>query len=660
MRGVYWKKRPQAGDGTVWTAAALKTAAAATAFSQAELEEAFGTRQPQKSASSRSVAVAQRGDHIALLDPRRAQNAGIALKSAGLPALGGPLRAALLAMDSAALGPARCEVLLSVAPTAEEVELLRSYDGDVGMLGMTERYFLELASVPKLMPRLRVCVGRKQLPAQAEERLASLHTLQQGLGQLRDSAALHAVLGSLLALGNALNAGTARAGAAGFSLEASLAQVCEVRCNGAPGSLLGFVALQEEKARPGGLQALKAETRGVAQAARCEAESEADGLQRAVGEARAMLVTAEAEAVEEEKAAAEEKAAEEKAAVAKRVEEERVVAEEAAAAKAAAEAEAAAVAEAEAEAVEMMAESSQEEEEGEEAWRRTAFGSFGSFGSFADPETDEVFPEAQEEAEEVGVFPEAQHETQEVEAEAQGVEAETKEVEAEAAAMVTELTEVTEEALVAAPTADAEAVVETDCYLSVLRQFVSEAEAQMSLVGEAEASFTTEAEACAVFFGEAASVSTALALLKQLDSFVTQLQAAHETNLKAEAAAQRKKQMAERQTERQMTLKPQPPSPSPAGGTPKASVARAMTPRGTPKFEECASALRSILESGGENEGGQCAPVAGGLKLRKMASSEQQRGAKESSQAAQAAELQALFLRRQSGMGMKAGNKRPV
>ena len=67
------------------------------------------------------------------------------------------------------------------------------------------------------------------------------------------------------------------------------------------------------------------------------------------------------------------------------------------------------------------------------------------------------------------------------------------------------------------------------------------------------------------------------------------------------------------------------------------------------------------IERRGENEGGQCAPVAG-LKLRKMASSEQQRGAKESSQAAQAApsRLQALFLRRQSGMGMKAGNKRPV
>ena len=77
MRGVYWKKKQQAVDGTVWTAAALKTAAAATAFSQAELEEAFGTRQLQRSA--RSMAVVQRGDHIALLEPRRAQNAGISL-----------------------------------------------------------------------------------------------------------------------------------------------------------------------------------------------------------------------------------------------------------------------------------------------------------------------------------------------------------------------------------------------------------------------------------------------------------------------------------------------------------------------------------------------------------------------------------------------------
>ena len=312
--------------------------------------------------------------------------------------------------------------------------------------------------------------------------------------------------------------------------------------------------------------------------------------------------------------------------MAKREEEERAAAEAAAKAKAEAEAAAAAAAEAE------------EEEGEEEAGRRTAF------GPFADPETDEVLPEAQEEAQEAAVeevSPEAQQETGQ----------------AEATETVTETSEETEQPLTAAPAAGAEALVVADCYLGVLRQFVREAEAQMSLVREAEASFAAEAEACAAFFGEEASVSTALALLKQLDGFLSQLQAAHETNLKAEAAAQRKKQIAERQTER-LALKPQPPSPSPAGGTPKASAARAVLPRGTPKFEECASALRSILESG-ENEGGQCAPVAG-LKLRRMASSEQQRGAKEDAQAAQAAELQALFLRRQSGMGMKAGNKRPV
>jgi len=216
-----------------------------------------------------------------------------------------------------------------------------------------------------------------------------------------------------------------------------------------------------------------------------------------------------------------------------------------------------------------------------------------------------------------------------------------------------------EETEAAAPAA---AAVAADCYLGVLREFVSEAEAQMALVGEAEASFAAEATACAAFFGEAASVSTGLALLKQLECFITQLHAAHETHLRAEAASQRRRQMAERQTERQLTLKLQPASSSsPGGGTPKGNVARATTttPRGTPKFEECASALQSILEGGGENEGAPCAPPAG-LKLRRFASSELQRDAKEDSQAAQAAELQALFLRRQSGMGITAGHKRPV
>ena len=274
-------------------------------------------------------------------------------------------------------------------------------------------------------------------------------------------------------------------------------------------------------------------------------------------------------------------------------------------------------AEAEAEAEAMVVDAAEEDEE---AWRRAAFGSCAPLG------TDEVSDQA---------LPEAAQEEMEV-------------VAAEASLIA------------AAPGAVATAA---DRYLVVLREFVTEAEAQLTLVGDAEASFAAEAAACAAFFGETASVSAALALLKQLDTFITGLHAAHETNLKAEAATQRKRQMAERQTERQterqLTTKPQPPSPSPGGGTPKRSAVRAITARGTPKFEECASALQSILEGGGENGGAPCAPAAG-TKLRRLASSEQQRGAKENAQTAQAAELQALFLRRQSGMGITAGHKRPV
>ena len=43
---------------------------------------------------------------------------------------------------------------------------------------------------------------------------------------------LHATLGSLLRLGNALNAGTHRAGAAGFRIDTALQSACAVRCVG--------------------------------------------------------------------------------------------------------------------------------------------------------------------------------------------------------------------------------------------------------------------------------------------------------------------------------------------------------------------------------------------------------------------------------------------
>lgn len=94
------------------------------------------------------------------------------------------------------------------------------------------------------------------------------------------------------------------------------------------------------------------------------------------------------------------------------------------------------------------------------------------------------------------------------------------------------------------------------------------------------------------------------------------------------------------------------------------------TPRGAPLFEESADSLHCILENDDDDEGDAPPsqgglqqtqtpqfqlPSPGGAKLRRMCSGEAQRAEKSSAQDAQAAELQALFKRRESGMGLRGG-----
>lgn len=219
LRGMYWKRLlGQLSENTIWKSDAIKLIPAS--FDQAELEAAFCPR--QTTSVVRPLAAAK--ETVSLLDHKRATNAGIALARLGVP-LGGALRRALLSMDEQLLPSHMCSVLISVAPTADETEELRAYDGDVAALGTTERYFLELSAIPRLVPRLRAWACKQKFHVHASELLDRIEQLCDALKLLQTSEQLHASLGLLLALGNCLNCGSPRGLAPGFKLDASLAQV---------------------------------------------------------------------------------------------------------------------------------------------------------------------------------------------------------------------------------------------------------------------------------------------------------------------------------------------------------------------------------------------------------------------------------------------------
>lgn len=141
LRGVYWKRvPPSAVAGSIWGGTLDHEEPALTQFDATEVEAAFSCKPSAGGAAIGGSVTPRAGPtYVALLDTKRATNAGIALARLGLPH-GGALTRAVLQMDESKLDVTKATSLLTVVPTTEEAELIRGFDGDTSQLGSTERY----------------------------------------------------------------------------------------------------------------------------------------------------------------------------------------------------------------------------------------------------------------------------------------------------------------------------------------------------------------------------------------------------------------------------------------------------------------------------------------------------------------------------------------
>lgn len=76
-------------------------------------------------------------------------------------------------MDEAQLPLHKCSALLGVAPTAEEVEILKGYDGDVNLLGTTERWSDEPPTPPIPPPHTHPVLEVPNITTAPSQRLTS-------------------------------------------------------------------------------------------------------------------------------------------------------------------------------------------------------------------------------------------------------------------------------------------------------------------------------------------------------------------------------------------------------------------------------------------------------------------------------------------------------
>ncbi|OQR81867.1 formin-homology 2 domain-containing protein, partial [Thraustotheca clavata] len=184
---------------------------------------------------------------VLLLDSKTQQNVGIAIARYKLSAA--EVKHALLTLDTNVITSDHITSLITLAPTLEEQDVLKNYDGPADVLGSVEKFFLEMLTIPRYTQRIKCFKFFMQFEHRVLDIQAQIDTLSAATDQVAESTRLKKILETVLAIGNYMNGGTARGGAYGFKLE-TLAKLHTIRSVDPKVTLMNFLARHLEKTQP--------------------------------------------------------------------------------------------------------------------------------------------------------------------------------------------------------------------------------------------------------------------------------------------------------------------------------------------------------------------------------------------------------------------------
>ncbi|TKY84985.1 hypothetical protein EX895_006065 [Sporisorium graminicola] len=214
-KALFWNKLPAHSlSSTVWSDLP-KTSVDVTREID-RLDELFAVGSKPVAAVPEAKQTGRKLNPTTLLDLTRAQNVSIVLTRIKVPFP--ELRVALLQCDETKLSVDNLKSIKSCLPTAEELGLVRDYDGDIGGLSKADQFFKEMLGIPRLSERLACMVYMRKFELDLEEIKPDLRTLKHAVDEINASAKFKSVLHTVLTIGNVLNSSTFRGEAAGFQL----------------------------------------------------------------------------------------------------------------------------------------------------------------------------------------------------------------------------------------------------------------------------------------------------------------------------------------------------------------------------------------------------------------------------------------------------------
>ncbi|XP_076235576.1 FH2 domain-containing protein formin 3 isoform X2 [Calliopsis andreniformis] len=260
MKTINWNKIPNhkvIGKRNIWSLVANDHQNSPMAdIDWAEMEGLFCQQVPpmlpaatySSSYGTNSDAERRRREptEIALLDGKRSLNVNIFLKQ--FRSSNEDIIQLIKDGGHDDIGAEKLRGLLKILPEVDELEMLKSFDGDKSKLGNAEKFFLQLVQVPNYKLRIECMLLKEEFAANMSYLEPSINSMILAGEDLMTNKPLQEVLYMVLVAGNFLNSGGYAGNAAGVKLS-SLQKLTEIRANKPGMNLIHYVALQAERRR---------------------------------------------------------------------------------------------------------------------------------------------------------------------------------------------------------------------------------------------------------------------------------------------------------------------------------------------------------------------------------------------------------------------------
>lgn len=172
------------------------------------------------------------------LDPKRANNIGIMI--ARLKMTGADICSAIENCDTTALPEDTLVILRACVPTPEEeseIEIFKADGADIHKVGKPEAFQLEVGALPFVRERIDVMCWLHEYREKMAGLEPDVEAVTAALKNMKESESFSELLKIVLAVGNYMNGGSFRGGAAGFKLDA-LNKLADVRSTTQKGKTL--------------------------------------------------------------------------------------------------------------------------------------------------------------------------------------------------------------------------------------------------------------------------------------------------------------------------------------------------------------------------------------------------------------------------------------